>query len=548
MPRRPAGAGLALVTLGLALVAQLPAWWGWLSDPAGRLLDNPFTGGHAWAADVVSDALWDQVSADPTDQAGFPGLRRARYVGWAFLGAAALLRPLWTPLAVVHIASFLGPALGGAGLVLLARRLSPGGHPGLQVAGGLLFALSPVTLGAALSGQVENTQTWLLPLLLLLTWEASARRSIWPLLPPLWALAALTSPYLAMLAGIAAPWVAWLRWREGVHPLSALAPVALSALGLGLAGAWLELGAFDPEGTLYRPSFEGQGWPPLWVRPLPVAAVDALLTGQVQVQVKANVLHQPYLGLVLLAGALGGGGQRGRLAPLVLLGLLLAMGPRLAWGEGPALLGGRELILPAQLVRWLDLPLAHGGQYYRAMVLAHLGLGLMLACGAPARPRLASAGAVALCLLGPLDALRAVSAPGLPWPTVTLPVDAWAALAADPVPGAVLHLPMHSTQLRPNHPVRLAGRVRHRRAVSDLPRAWTEPPADPLLAQAWSASLATPGAVLPGLDQLAAAGFRFVVIDLPAIPERQSLEARAKAAWGPPTGRADGLSWYATGP
>ncbi|MCK6504135.1 hypothetical protein L6R53_12165 [Myxococcota bacterium] len=548
MPRRPAGAGLALVTLGLALVAQLPAWWGWLSDPAGRLLDNPFTGGHAWAADVVSDALWGAGAADPTDQAGFPGLRRARYVGWAFLGAAALLRPLWTPLAVVHLASLVGPSLGGAGLVLLARRVLPGGHPALQVAGGLLFALSPVTLGAALSGQVENTQTWLLPLLLLATWEATTRPRTWPLLPALWALAALTSPYLAMLAGLAAPWVAGLRWREGARPVPTLAPLALGAVGLALAGAWLELGTFDPEGTLYRPSFEGQGWPPLWVRPLPVAALDAVLTGQVQVQVKANVLHQPYLGLVLLAGALGLGGQRRRAAPLVLLGLLLAMGPRLAWGEGPVLLGGRELVLPAQALRWLDLPLAHGGQYYRAMVLAHLGLGLMLAAGAPTRAGLAPAGAALVCVLGPLDALRTVSAAGLPWPTVALPTGAWAALAADPVPGAILHLPMHSPQLRPNHPVRLAGRVLHRRAVSDLPRSWTEPPADPLLAQAWSASLATPRAALPSLDQLAAAGFRFVVVDLPAIPERQSLEARARQAWGPPTGRADGLSWYITSP
>lgn len=562
MPRLPAGAGLALATLGLALVAQLPAWWGWLNDPALRLLDNPFTGGHVWAADVVSDALWQGASVDPTDQAGFPTPRSARYVGWAFLGAAALLRPLWTALPVVHLAGWLGPALGGAGLILLARRLAPGGHPAFQLAGGLLFALSPVTLGAALSGQVENTQTWLLPLLLLATWEAPTRRALWPLLPPLWALAALTSPYLAMLAGLAAPWVALLRWRQGAGPTSApssgllanLAPLGLGALGLLGAGAWLDLGAFDPEATLYRPSYQGQGWPPLWVRPLPVAALDTLLTGRVQAQVKAIVLHQPYLGLVLLTGALALGGQRRRMLPLVALGVVLAMGPRLAW-EGEAVrLAGRELVLPGEVVRWLRLPLAHGGQYYRAIVLAHLGLGLMLAAGTarlagPLRGPLAPlAGAALLCLLGTADALRAVSAPGLPWPTIDLPVQAWSTMAADPTPGAVLNLPMHSTQLRPNHPVRLAGRVVHRRAVSDLPRAWTEPPADPLLAQAWSASLVTPRASLPPLAALAEAGFRYVVIDLPAIPERRSLDARARQAWGPPSGQADGLSWWVTSP
>lgn len=543
MPRRPPGAGPVLLVFVLALLAQLPAWWGWLADPAGRLLDNPFTGGHVWAADVVSDALWRGDWPDPTDQAGFPGSRQARFVGWAFLSAAALLRPLFTASAVVHMAGMVGPALGGSALVLLARELAPGGRPVLQVAGGLLFAMSPVTLGAALSGQVENTQTWLLPLLLLLTLRAPQHLGWWPLVPVGWALAALTSPYLAMLAALVAPWAAWLAWRDGAAPERALGPLVLAGLALLAVGHWLDLGAFRPEQVLYKPSFSGGAWPELWVRPLPVAGVDTLLIGTTQAQVKATVIHQPYLGLALLAGATLVGGARRRLALPVLVGLLLALGPRLAWGGGPVTVAGMELILPAQLVRWLDLPLAHGGQYYRAVVLAHLGLAAMIAAGR--RPgRAVLAGAVAGMILGCADALRSVAQFGLPWPTLELPREAWQALADDPVPGAVLNLPMHSPQLPPNHPVRLAGHVVHRRAVSDMPRAWTEPPADPLLAQAWAASLATPTASLPALADLGEAGFRFVLLDLPAIPERRSLYARATGAWGKPDGSTGGMAWW----
>ncbi|NOY27273.1 MAG: hypothetical protein GXP62_15505, partial [Oligoflexia bacterium] len=537
----------ALAVFALALLAMLPAWWGWLSQPSARLLDNPFTGGHVWAADVVSDALWGGHWPDPTDQAGFPGVRSARYVGLSFLAAAALLRPLLTGNAVVHLAGWVGPALGGAGLVLLVRRLAPGGRPALQVAGGLLFALSPVTLGAALSGQVENTQTFVLTGLLLLTWHAVSSRAALAFVPLAWLAGALTSPYLALFAAFLAPWVAWRALREGASRLKAASSLVLAAVGLLVARAWLDVGSFLPESVLYRPSYSTGAWPPLWVRPLPVAGLDTLLFGVTEPQVKATVIHQPYLGLALLFGALLLGGRRRTFALPVALGVLLALGPRLAFGGAPVTVFGHELLLPALLVRWLHLPLAYGGQYYRAIVLAHLGLCAMIAAGT--RPgRRVLAGALLLSLLGCADALRCVSSFGLPWPTVELPLKAWTELAQDPVPGGVLNLPMQSTQLRPNHPVRLAGHAFHRRALSDMPRAWTEPPADPLMARVWGASLVTPTTTLPALSELCERGFRFVVLDLPAIPERRSLLLRLQGAWGRADGADDGLLWWASAP
>ena len=384
MQRRPAGARTGLLLAGVVaavLLAQLPAWWGWLQDPGGRLLANPFTGGQVWAADVVTRALHAGRWPDPTDQAGFPLARQARFVGWVWLLAAAVLRPLLSANALVHLACLVGPALGGAALVLLVRRAAPGGNAALQAAAGVLFGLAPVTLGAALSGQVENTQSWILPLLLLLGLVAPRRAWSWPLVALAWALGALTSPYLGMLAALAAPWAAWRAWREGARAWRAAVPLLLAAVGLLAASAWMHLGTFSPEHSLFRPSFQADGWPPLWVQPLPVASVDALLVGRAHTQVKAMVLHQPYLGLVLVFGALALGRHQRTWAPLTALGVLLAMGPRLAWGEGPVTVAGHELVLPAQAVRWLHLPLAHGGQYYRAAILAHLGLAGALGSG-----------------------------------------------------------------------------------------------------------------------------------------------------------------------
>ncbi len=526
-----------------ALLA-LPLYLGWLKGPGTALLANPFTGGQVWAADVVGDALWAGHWPDPTDQAGFPGMRSARFLAWPVLLAAALLRPLISANAVVHLASWLGPVLGGVALVRLLRALLPDARWGGLVLGGLLFSLSPVTLGAALSGQVENTQLWVLPALLLLTWRAPGAAWSLPLVPLAWAGGALTSPYLALMAALSSPWVAWLRWRRGASPWRVLAAVALCLPGLLAVAGWLDLGGFSPAETVYRPSYSADGWPALDARPLPVAALDTLLIGRTLPQVKALVLHQPYLGLVPLCAAALLGGRRHRFLVPLLIGVLLAMGPRLAWNGQLVTLSGHTLVLPAELVRLLRLPLAHGGQYYRAVVLAHLALAGAVAAGSCWRGRRGLLLGALLVLLGTADSLRSVAVAGLPWPVWELPADGWQALSADAPPGAVLNLPMQSTRLVPCHPVRLAGRLWHDRAVSDLPRAWTEPPDDPLLARTWKATLATPTDRVPPRAELAAAGFALAVVDLPAIPERRSLIARLQTAWGPPDGHQDDLIWW----
>lgn len=518
------------------LLAQLSLHAGWLADPAGSTVANPFAGGHAWAVDVVGEALWSGQAPSPTDAAGFPLERSARFVAWAVLGLGTLLRPLLGPLAVVNLATLLGPALGAAAFVPFAAAAAPGARPAGLALGALLYGLAPVTLGAALSGQVENTQAWVLPLLLWGVIRGAGSRRIAAMVLPLWLLGAGTSPYLALLAGLALPWAAWV-----AGPRRAVLPVILALVGALLGRGWLGASSFDPDRDLYRPAYALEGWPPVFTDPLTVASVDTLLLGLTEPQPRALVVHQPYLGLALLLGALVLGARRSRWGVLVLLGAGLALGPVLAWGDGPLELGGRALLGPGVVARWLHLPLAYGGQYYRCSLLAVLGLAGMLAA------RRLGAPLVILGLVGAVDAVRSVALVGLPWPVVQTPEAAWAAWASDPVPGAVLHLPMTSPALTPNHPVRLAGRAVHGRDLSDTPRGQIEPPDHLVVARAWSCGRRGSGCPLPSLAELEDAGFRYVVLDLPDVSERHILYGRLEASFGPPAGEAAGLTWWIAG-
>jgi hypothetical protein len=504
-----------------------------MADPAGVMLANPFHGVHAWAAQVVGDAWAQGRWPSPTTAAGFPLENRAHYIGWAFLIPAALLRAALSPLWTVHLAAWVGPALGAAAMVPLVERLSPPATPAGRVAGAVLYGLAPVTLGAAASGQVENAQSWVVPVLLIAVWEAARRPRLLLLLPPVWLFGALTSPYLGMMAGLAAPWVAWRGPRQG-------GLLALGAAAAGLMGARAALapGDFDAARDVFRPNFGYDGWPDLWSTPLPVADLDTLLLGPIEPQVRTLVVHQPYLGLALLLGALALGRDRRVWAGPVILGVLLALGPVLAWQQAPLRVFGHALALPAVALRWIDFPLAHGGQYYRAAILAHLGLAGMLATARAPR------GALLVAVVGAVDAVRSVAAPGLPWPVEPLPVAAWQAWADDPAPGAVVHVPQFSEHLTPNHPARLAGRTVHGRDMAAMPRSTAAPPRVQALQLLHGCTMRGAACPPPDLTTLGGLGFRYVALDLAPTPERVSLRGRLVALWGEPDGAADGLEWW----
>jgi hypothetical protein len=517
----------------LTLILQLPLHSGWLLSPSSAVLDNPFAGTHAWAVEVVGESLWRGESPFWTDRAGFPRERSARYLGWAFLLPGALLHG-WLPgLWVVGFAVLMGPSLGAAMATRLFIRLKTAGSTEALIAAGIFFGLAPVTLGAAVSGQIENTQSWILPLLLwIVMWAGSQGRS-WFAVAAIWLLGSLTSPYLAMTAGLALP---WLIWREGWRTFWAASLVAVCSMAVG--GLLLSPGEFEGTTHLFKPAYGRGELPYLWSNPLPVADLDSLFGGTPEHQPRHAVMHQPYIGLILLAGALAFGRQRISWGIVTLIGLIVAMGPTLAWQGEPFRVAGAVVPLPARVFQWLELPPARGGQYYRFVLLAHLGLAGMLATARFRRLFLP------LLALGAFDVGRSVAAYGIPWPTQELPRAAWSEWSEDPTPGAVVHIPMLSPHTLPCSPIRLAGQASHGRSLADLPRGHTELEETSVLGQLDRCTRRGSGCELPSLSSLQEQGFRYVVLDLPQVPERIGLMNRLNKRWGFPDGQSGELTWW----
>ncbi|MCP4808324.1 MAG: hypothetical protein GY884_23530 [Proteobacteria bacterium] len=501
-----------------ALLLTLPFHGGWLVDPLGTTLANAFHGSHIWAAHVVQDGLWGG-SASPTSLGGFPEERGAAYIGWAFLAPIAITG--LSPILGVNVAGWLGPALGGAAFVGLAVQLGRTRNAGLYV-GAVLFALSPTALGMVLSGQVEKGQSWVLPLCLAV-WIWAARGS-WGRLAAVgavWLVGALTSPYLAMFAGILVPWVVWVR-REDWRRLVIGAVVAVVALLV--ARAYLLSGG----DSVFSPAYDPTGFPPLFGETMPISDLDTLVLGEAAAVGDVPLLHNRYLGLPFAVGAVALG-WRERSWVVALVGVLIAIGPVLGIDRHPVLVGGHEVPMPAVVFQWLDLPLAHGGQYYRGLLVAHLGLGLMLAASRSRWVWLVLA-------LGVGDAVRVVAPFGTPWPTWDLPTAAWKAWGRVDE-GAVLHLPLNGAELPPNNPVRLAGVSVHERPVRDLPRR--NPQAEGELG-----AFIECVEVLNGRDcaPWSLDGFAIVAVD--PSTDRQELVESLKRVLGPPTDGHDGVTWW----
>jgi len=491
---------------------------GWLGAPLSSVLDNPFTGGQGWAAAETSGALAEGRWPTAVRSVGFPGERPARFLGWPVLLAGVLGVPALGAGPWAHAAAWAGPALGAAAAAWAFGGRAGGGR---AVAAGVVFGLAPVSVGAVASGQLENTQTWLVPLLMAAIGAArGAGGAAWSLVAAL--LAGLASPYLAMVGVLGAV------LHRPRRPLGWVG----AALGLGLAGLALDPGA------------PGEVFAPRWAAgaevagdPAHAAGLDTLLGGAGSRQVRTLVLHLPYLGLPALAAVLAYAPARRRAGAALGAGALLALGPRLRWAGAPVSIGGYAVALPAAALGELVPALGQSGQFYRFALLAAVGLAL----GAGRLPLRVGALVVALSAA---DLLRVAMPGGAPWPTRPLPDTAWAAWAADPAPGAVLHVPRVSPHTPPNHPLRLLGVAHHGRAVTDLPRATPEALAHPALALLDRCTRAGGVCPLPPRAQLQGSGVRYVVLDADPSVERETLARRLAAAWGPADGAADGLAWW----
>ncbi len=442
----PLAAALVSMAVVTALVWPVPL------QGASAVPPGFFGGGHVWVMDHVAAMLFGERDwSFATDRIGWPRAVELRPLALVPTLLSAPLQRLVGPIAtynVVLVVSFGAAAVGGHALF---RAL--GAARWTAAAGAVTYALCPFALGALSSGQLAKIQHWTLALLLL-TWVRAARGSL------LWALAAVpvaaalafTAPTMALWAPLGGALllagVAMEQARAGWRP--ALVGLALASLALGATGAVLVLarGWFEPA----LPQVDQAFVPAVRLAGgrvdelLPVATLEALLWGPAEPE-RADwrtVTHVAALGAPALLGGLVLGAWkaewRGPLLGVALSGALLALGPVLRTEEGPVVLGGMNLSLPAAALDAVGYPTARSGMYYRAALLGSLGLAGLLAGGC-ARLR----GGVAVAwLVAALQVGHAVHMTDFLWRRPVRSVPGLAlldALATDPRPGAVLHLP-----------------------------------------------------------------------------------------------------------
>jgi hypothetical protein len=186
-----------------------------------------------------------------------------------------------------------------------------------------------------------------------------------------------------------------------------------------------------------------------------------------------RVQHVTYLGfplfLVTLLLCTRRFPGRGLALGLTLLGVLLALGPRLASGGSYVQIGGMELVLPAALLERFHYPTASSGMYYRAIHMSALGMAIALA-GAMGRVKapwgVLLAWGIGLAQVG--DGWRSTRPM---WPRHVEPVAAladWKAWAAAPGSGAVVEFPL-GVDSHAGGTYMMAGAF-HGRATNGLPR------------------------------------------------------------------------------
>lgn len=510
-----------LLVLLVPLVVCGALWWPVPLHLGTMRPLTAFSDSHVWVFEHLWRALVEGRPIEPTCAAGYPTARSFRPIAGVPAAAWLALRPLLGPLAAANLVQLLALPLSSAAAFVFLRRLGVAARVGAPLA--VTYALCPNLLGTLATGEISNTQAWIVPvygLALLL-----AQQSWWGLLAVAGAglLAAVTSPYLALalplLAGVAAL-AAW------AHPALRNARVRLSAavpaLGLGLAPAWLLYQADRAGGgaSVFRPAranpLAGLELP----HPPPVATLDSLLWHTARPPGSPyETLHVATLGVPLLLAAGAGvlltvGRGRGPSARrgvavgigVLVVGVVLALGPWVGVGDHLLTLGGNRVPTPVAALEALGWPTRMGGLYFRYSVVAAFGAVVVAGAGLPGSPRAVGA----LWLLCALNVAQGVHASGPLWPRPSAPVLEAAHLAeiagSD---GAVLELPLQGPTDAQLGQAALLRSVVHRRPTSALPRSVVQPD-DPTHRLWRDATRGSDGA--RARAQLREAGVRYVVL------------------------------------
>jgi hypothetical protein len=529
----------AVLTCLLTLVLA----WPMPAELGSRTLVGPFHDGHVWCFWQMKQILLGDA-AFLTSSIGWPGTVRAQLIGW---GPGVLVAPLQGMLGPVGAYNFsllltgvLNAIFGGLLCIVLGAR------PWSAAAGGLILALCPYALDALANGQVVKLQIWILVLhLLAVHWSI---RGWWRL--PLVVLASLllafTSPSLAMslpfaLAVLVPAWVFSSSRRISAAVTGTLA-IAATGASLVWASKVYDLDPSKARQSAFFPANVAEGDYHALLEQ--IARIDSVFLGGVPQGFHAD--HVPYLGLlaVIIGVACSLRSFSGRITGwvLLILGITLALGPRLADGSGFVMMGGEMVAMPAALLERVDYPIVRSGMYHRFLVLASLGLAILVACGSSARDKYGGriAWICAAVLIG--DALYQSKDR---WPLQTQPVhglSAYAEMAEDPEPGAVVVFPLRISDTGGGTQIMLS--TFHGRPTTGLPRYdyWERSDAPGELLRIFSEA-AEPGTYAP--SSLADEGIRYVLW-APWIPHRDkdaiTLE-ELRELLGPP--QEDGeLRWW----
>jgi len=431
-----------------------------------------------------------------------------------------------------------------------------------------VYAVCPYALGCLASGQVEKVQVWCIPLVLL-GLDRAVRGTAWRWaflgLPVAVFAAALTSPSSALVlpfaAGLQVAWSVWQTQRSRRQVGLGFLALGLVALSLaGVRGYYGDLSSAPTDGGVHqfgdqrmRSAFS-PGTPPAeeaLLEPSIVAQPQELFLGQnTRRPDPTRAAHVTYLGLPLLLAFFGlsirSWRGRGLGVALVVSGILLALGPKLALSGQYVEWGGRSVILPAA---WLDAygyPTSESGMYYRFVQLASLGLALGLAGGVRPWPLWARM-LIALSVLGTQlwDAHR-VTADLWPRPVEVFEnAGLFRSWSQDPLEGAVVDLPLEADQRAGG--VYMLGAALHGRPTTALPRQ-SRPDELPQLArvQGWirtSVSLGDPG---KASEFLAGQGVRYLVCHARCRRSQRDYEALVGGLGEPQDG--GGIAWWRFGP
>ena len=267
----------------------------------------------------------------------------------------------------------------------------------------------------------------------------------------LWCLAGLSNFYHAAFAGLLAL-VVLVEGRADVRRVATSALAALPGLGVLSVVAWSTLSAAD---AVIRPETA-----PSWTQGnFPAVDPEAFVRwGNWYFPDNARmgnfgIVHIAYIGWVAIAlGALGlwraeTGRRRG-----VLLSLVCALGPALAWAQEPVRLAGHDVWLPLALLYFPGSPVKFVHHPYRLVVVLLIALAPSVAAGVerltgavPSRVRVGLSSALAALFLAEVHGISPAAAMAAsPRRATVAPVvaDAFSeAAATDPRVTGVLNFP-----------------------------------------------------------------------------------------------------------